>query len=144
MVHQRDALPLGHSPELGVVRDELMEPRHDVQTRVDRRDDRAPPRRRDPAARRRDADEQGARPQRQGLLQGLDHRDVVALPEPLTRVPAGAGRVEHRHDVVRPVADHAQRGLGAGLAELALGEDDVAVSRVGTHGPGVYGATGAA
>ena len=49
--------------------------------------------------------------QRERLGERRDDRDVVA-GQVLADVPAGLRRVEHRDDVVAPVADHAVGGLG--------------------------------
>ncbi len=80
---------------------------------------------------------QGRRSTRQRLGQGGDDGDVVAVAHHVAHVAAGAGRVEHGDDDVASVADDAHRGLGADLAELALGQDDQPLPCLGrgTHGP---------
>ncbi len=96
-------------------------------------DDR-PPRRRQPAAGRRDADQQrvGRARQRERLVERRDDRDVVA-GQVRVDVLAGLRRIEDRDDVVASVADDAVRGLGVVGAELPFGEDDEAAQVGRSH-----------
>ena len=73
-------------------------------------------------------------PMRERLVEGGQHGDVEERSQPLRRVAAGARRVEDGHHRIAAVADDADGGLGAGLPELAFGEDDVAAALVVWHG----------
>ena len=92
-----------------------------------------------PAARRRDADQQrvGPRDEAQRLVQRRDDRDVEAarVAEPLADVAAGLRGVDHRHDLVLAEADDAHGGLAVVVAEVALGEDHEAAFGGRRHGP---------
>ena len=117
---RRSCVPLrrGGRRELRVVAEERVQAGQDVEAGVDRGEDRRPPRRRQLAAGRGDADQQrvGRVGRARASARRRDDRDVVAGQE-LVHVPAGLGRIEDRDDVVAAVADHAVRGLGVVLAE---------------------------
>ena len=90
-----------------------------IAARIDR-----PPGGRQPAAGRGDPDEQARRAgsAAERLVERGHERDVVARQEGVDVLP-DVRRIEHRHDVVASVADHAVGGLGAVRPEFALGED---------------------
>jgi hypothetical protein len=106
----------------------------DVEACLDGGQDRGPPGRRKLAPGGRDADQQRCRAprERQRLVERRDDRDVVT-GQPLPDVAAGDRGVQHGDDVVRPVADHPNGGLGVMDAELALGEDDEPAGRRRVH-----------
>ena len=62
--------------------------------------------------------------------------------QPLGDIPTGASAVQHRHHLVATVLDDAHGGLGAGLAELPLGQDQVVAAGLKVHGR-CLGSTGA-
>src|SRR5204863_1779721 len=78
----------------------------------------------------RDPDQEGVRPRiaSERLVERRDDRDVPPWQD-RRDVATGLGRVDHRPDVVRPVADHADRRLAVVEAEVALGEDHEAALR---------------
>ena len=118
----------GRRGELRVVAEERVEAGVDVEAGLDRLEDRRPPRGRQLAAGRRDADEQRVRARlgrASASASDRDDRDVVVRQD-RRDVAAGLGRVDDRDDVVGSVADHADGGLAVVEAEVALGEDDEA------------------
>ena len=83
MVDQLDAVRGGEGGELGILADELVQSRDDVEAGLDGGHDRGPPVGRDPAALRRDADEERRGPPGggfagQGVGEGRDDGDVAA------------------------------------------------------------------
>ena len=80
------------------------------------------------AALRRDTDEQGRGLILQRLGQRGQHRSGMLRAEPLGDVATSAGAVENGDDQVAAVLDDAHRGLGAGLTEQTLSQDDVAAA----------------
>ncbi len=121
----------------GVVAEQRMQPRADVESDLDGLLDDGSPARRQLAAWWSRAEQEGRRSTRQRLGQRADDGDVVAVAHHVAHVAAGAGRVEDGDDDVASIADDAHRGLGADLAELALGQDDQPLPCLGrgTHGP---------
>jgi hypothetical protein len=138
VVDDPHALRRGRRGELGVVAEEGVQPGVHIQAGVDGLEDLRPPVVRQPAARRRDADQEGVGRFRHGqrLAQRGDRRDVMS-GQPLAHVPAGDGRVENRHGAIRRVADHAHRRLGVVRTELALRQDHEASAAGFAHGRAV-------
>ena len=116
--------PRGGCGELGIVAQELMQPRMDVEPRADRLEDDRSPGGRQLAARRRDAEQQpvGTNGAIERVGQASDERDVVT-GDRLVHVATDHRRIEDRDDVVPAVADDAGRGLGV-VDAVPFGEDD--------------------
>ena len=133
VVDELHAVDVREGPELGVVGHELVEARNDIQALLDGGHDDGPPRRRDPAALRRDAEEERRGTLGERILQrGHDGR-VALRTQPLGHVPSGAGAVDDGDHRVRAVGDDAHGGLGGQVAERALGKDDVAATSIPAH-----------
>ena len=136
VVHDRAAGRGRGGRELGVVADEGVQAGEDVEAGRDRVEDDRSPRLREPAARRRDPDQQRVRRRLDGQRVGerRDDRDVVAR-QVRVDVLAGPRRIDDRGDVVTPVADDAVGRLRVVGSELALGEDGEAAEGGWSHRP---------
>ena len=136
VVDQASAGRRGRRRELRVIAEELMQPGVDIEARPDRLEDRRPPRRRQPPARRGDPDQQPVRPDRavERLVERRGEGHVEGRQE-FAQVAARHRRIEDRHDLVVAVADDADRGLGVVDPELSLGQDDQSSGFVGVHLP---------
>ena len=116
-VAQLDVVPARELDELGVVRQELVQPVLDVEALRDARADLLAERRREAAARGRDADERRVRVEAERVVDGADDREA------LLGLPRALG-VEQRGDLLRRVAHDAPRRLAVvRVPALALSED---------------------
>ena len=115
-VAELDALLACEVDELGVARQELVQPVLDVEAVRNARADLLAERGREAAARRRDADERCVRVEAERVVDGADDREAVL------GLPLALG-VEQRDDLLRRVAHDAPRRLPVvRVARLALSE----------------------
>ena len=106
--------------QLGIVGEEGVEAGEHVPAALERVAHAVAPGGRQLAALRRHAHQQAVGAEPRGILELRHHRDLPAHPHAGRGGPSGARRVQHRHHLLGPVAQHPDRRLGVQRREAPL------------------------